>query len=173
MMKDERNFWAYWLSGLLLFAIMALMNVFLSLPTSPMGIIDHQTAGTGARVDDIQFGWKAGGTLTLARISMALDLVFIAVYSRGAYLGGRVMRQESSPMLKRLGALIVIAAAFYPFLDYAETICQFIQVMTFKGSDLLAGIAASVRPFKSVDFLITLTGLLIALALRRTARRKA
>jgi hypothetical protein len=172
-MKGERTFWMYWLGGLLLLATMAVMNVFLSLPTSPLGIIDHQTAGTGARVDDIQFGWKAGSVLTLARISIALDLVFIAVYSWGAYLGGRVMRQETSPMLRRLGTLIMIAAALYPILDYTETICQFIQVTSFKGSDLLSGIAATVRPFKSVDFLVTLIGLLAALALRRMARRKA
>jgi hypothetical protein len=172
-MKNERQFWRYWLGGLLLLAIMAVMNVFLSLPSSLLGIIDHQTAGAGARVDDIQLGWKTGGVLTLAKISIALDLVFIAVYSWGAYLGGRVMRQEASPMLRRLGALIMIAAALYPILDYTETICQFIQVMTFKGSDVLAGIAATVRPFKSVDFLVTLIGLLTALALRRMARRKA
>jgi hypothetical protein len=172
-MKNERQFWRYWLGGLLLLAIMAVMNVFLSLPSSPLGIIDHQTAGTGARVDDIQFGWKAGGVLTLARISIALDLVFIAVYSWGAYQGGRVMRQETSPMIRRLGTVIMIAAALYPILDYTETLGQFIQVMTFKGSDLLSGIAATVRPFKSVDFLVTLIGLLTALALRRMARRKA
>jgi hypothetical protein len=172
-MRDERTFWTYWLGGLLLLATMAVMNVFLSLPTSPLGIIDHQTAGTGARVDDIQFGWKAGSVLTIARISIALDLVFIAVYSWGAYLGGRVMRQEASPVLRRLGTVIMIAAALYPILDYTETICQFIQVISFKGSDLLSGIAATVRPFKSVDFLVTLIGLLTALVLRRMARRKA
>jgi 1,4-dihydroxy-2-naphthoate octaprenyltransferase len=172
-MRDERTFWTYWLSGLLLLVTMAVMNIFLSLPSSPLGIIDHQTAGTGARVDDIQFGWKAGGVLTLARISIALDLVFIAVYSRGAYLGGRVMRQETSPMLRRLGTLVMIAAALYPILDYTETLSQFAQVISFKGSDVLAGIAATVRPFKSVDFLVTLIGLLTALALRQVARRKA
>ncbi len=171
-MKDERNFWAYWLGGLLLLSIMAAINPFLSLAMSPMGIVDHQMAGSGAQVDAIQFGWKVDGVLILARISIALDLVFIAVYSWGAYLGGRVMRRENSPMLSRLGTLIMVAAALYPILDYAETICQFIQVMTFKGSDLLAGIAATVRPFKSVDFLVTFIGLIVALTLRRTARHK-
>ena len=83
------------------------------------------------------------------------------------------MRREASPVLKRLGTVIMIAAALYPLLDYAETICQFIQVMTFKGSDTLAHIAATVRPVKSVDFLVTLIGLLTALALRRMARRNA
>lgn len=172
-MNDERNFWLFWLSGLLLLAVMAGMNPSLSLVMSPMGIIDHQMAETGARVDDIQFGWKVGGVLTLARISIALDLVFIAVYSWGAFLGGRVMRREASPMVRRLGLLIMIAAALYPILDYTETISQFVQVMTFTGSDFLAGLAANVRPYKSVDFLVTLIGLLTALALRRMARRRA
>ncbi len=172
-MTDERNFWAFWLGGLFLLAIMVAMNPFLSFALSPMGIIDHQTAATGAKVDAIQFGWKVGGALTLARVSMALDLVFIAVYSWGAYLGGRVMRREAAPLLRRLGMLIMIAAALYPILDYTETICQFIQVMTFKGSDQLAGIAAKVRPFKSLDFLVTLIGLITALTVRLLARRSS
>jgi hypothetical protein len=172
-MNGERNFWLFWLGGLFLLAIMAAMNPFLSLAMSPMGIIDHQMAGTGVRVDDIQFGWKVGGVLTLARISIAIDLVFIAVYSWGAYLGGRMMRQETSPVLRRLGTLIMVAAALYPILDYTETICQFVQVINFKGSDLLSGIAATVRPFKSADFLVTLIGLIVALTLRRMTRSKA
>ncbi len=171
-MTDERNFWRFWLGGLCLLATMAAMNPFLSFVMSPMGIIDHQMAGTGAMVDAIQFGWKVAGALTLARVSIALDLVFIAVYSWGAFLGGRAMRREAAPLLRQLGTLIMFAAVLYPILDYAETISQFVQVMTFRGSDQLAGIAAAVRPFKSLVFLVTLIGLLTALTLRRMSRRK-
>ena len=171
--STERTFWRFWLGGLMLLAIMAAMNPLLANETAPWAIIDHQMANKAARVDAIQTAWAADGNLMLARISVAIDLVFIAIYSWGAYCGGRVMRREASPVLKRLGTIIMIAAAFYPLLDYTETICQFIQVMTFKGSDTLAHIAATARPIKSVDFLVTLIGLLTALALRRMARRNA
>jgi hypothetical protein len=171
--SSERAFWRYWLGGLLLLMVMAAINPLLANPVAPWAIIDHQMAGSAARVDAIQNAWAADGKLALARFSIAVDLLFIAIYSWGAFLGGRMMRQEALPVLRRLGSVIIIAAALYPFLDYAETICQFVQIMTFKGSDILAQIAATARPIKSVDFLVTFVGLLTALALRRMARRNA
>jgi hypothetical protein len=57
--------------------------------------------------------------------------------------------------------------------DYVETVCQFVQAMTFKGNDSLAYIAATAQPFKSTAFLVTFFGLLVALFLRRRAKRAA
>jgi hypothetical protein len=55
--------------------------------------------------------------------------------------------------------------------DYTETICQFIQVMFDQGDNLLADTAATVKPFKTVAFLVTFIGLLVALLFRRMARQ--
>ncbi len=171
--KLERNFWRYWLGGLLLLALMIAMNPWFSNDVSPWGIRDHQSAATAVRVDAIQSAWQAAGVLNLARLGMAIDLIYIAVYSFGAYCGGRMFAQASQPMLRRLGWIIVAAAIILGVADYTETICQFIQIMTFKGSDLLAGIAATAQPIKSTAFLTTFFGLLAALFLRRMKRRAA
>ncbi len=169
--KLERNFWRFWLGGLLILAAMIAMNPWFVTDVSPWGIRDHQSAGTAARVDAIQMAWQTSDALGLARLGIAIDLVYIAVYSFGAYCGGRLFAQSARPALRRLGWVIAAAAIIVGVADYAETICQFIQVMTFKGSDILAGIAATAQPIKSVAFLITFFGLLAALALRRIARR--
>jgi hypothetical protein len=169
----ERNFWRFWLSGLLLFAVMLVLNVALSNSVAAFGISDHQAAGTAVRVNAIHDSWKATGVFNTARISMMIDLVFIGVYAWGAYSGGQAMRQNSGPVLQRLGATISVAAVLFALTDFAETICQLIQIMRDAGSDNLAAYAAVVRPFKTVFFLITFVGLLVALFLRRKARRSA
>jgi hypothetical protein len=171
--KLERNFWRYWLGGLLLLALMIAMNPWFSTDVSPWGIRDHQAAATAVRVDAIQLTWQAAGVLNLARIGMAIDLIYIGVYSFGAYCGGRLFAQAPQTMLRRLGWVILAAAIILGVSDYVETICQFVQIMTLEGSDLLAGIAATAQPIKSVAFLITFFGLLTALFLRRMKRRAA
>lgn len=167
----EKRFWRYWLAGILLFALMIVMNPSISNGPAPMGISDHQMAGTAAKIDAIQGQWQADGVLWLAQLSMAIDLVFIAVYAWGAWLGGKVMRVSEAPTARRLGVLIMAAAAVFLVTDYAETISQFIQVMQVKGSDRLAGAAATAQPIKTLSWLITFVGLLMALAFRRMARR--
>jgi hypothetical protein len=169
----ERNFGRYWLGGLLLLALMVVMNSWLSNDISPWGIRDHQSAATALRIDAIQHAWQAAGVLGLARVSMAIDLVYIAVYSYGAYCGGRMFAQHSNSGLKRLGWLIPIAAIILAIADYIETSCQFIQVIQFSGSDALAKIAATAQPIKSLAFLITFLGILAGLFLRMILRRRA
>jgi hypothetical protein len=169
----EKSFWRYWLAGILLFAVMVAMNPFISNDLVPWGIEDHQAAATAERVTAIHMRWQGDGVLWLARVSMATDLVFIAVYSWGAWLGGKVMRAEAGASLRRLGVVIMVASAVFFVTDYVETICQFIQVIQFTGSDALAGTAALVKPIKSFAWLVTLFGLLMALLFRRMARRAA
>jgi hypothetical protein len=169
----EKRFWRYWLGGLLILAIMIVMNSWLTNPDSPWGIRDHQSAATAMRVDAIQSAWQAAGAMNLARISIAIDLVYIGIYSFGAWCGGRLFAQSERPYLRRLGWVIVVAAIVVGVADYVETVCQFVQAMTFKGSDLLAGIAATAQPIKSTAFLTSFFGLLAALLLRRMARRAA
>jgi hypothetical protein len=169
----ERNFWRFWLGGLLILAAMIAMNPWFVTDVSPWGIRDHQSATTAVRVDAIQMAWQAAGVIGRARLGIAIDLVYIAVYSFGAYCGGRMFAQSEKPSLRRLGWIIVAAAIIVGIADYAETFCQFIQIMQFKGSDQLAGIAATAQPIKTTAFLTSFFGLLTALFIRRMSRRAA
>lgn len=171
--KLERNFWRYWLAGLLILAAMIAMNPWFTNEVSPWGIRDHQAAGTAVRVDAIQGAWQAAGVMNLARFGIALDLIYIGIYSFGSYCGGKLFAGSERPSLRRLGWVIIAAAIIVGVADYTETICQFIQAMTFQGSDLLAGIAATAQPIKSIAFLTTFFGLLAALAVRRMTRPTA
>ena len=171
--KLERNFWRFWLGGLLILAAMIAMNPWFVTDVSPWGIRDHQSAGTAARIDDIHAAWQAAGVLGRARLGIAIDLVYIAVYSFGAYCGGRLFGQSERPNLSRLGWIIVAAAIILGVADYAETICQFIQIMNSKGSNILASIAATAQRIKTTAFLVSFFGLLTALLIRRMTRRSA
>lgn len=167
----ERRFWRYWLAGILLLAVQVVMNVWLMTDVSPLGISDHQAAGSAARVDAIQTGWKASAVMGLAIFSMMLDCLFIGVYSWGAFAGGRLFASSRSALLSRLGKVIAIAAMGFCVTDYTETISQLVQAIHGQGSDNLAHIAATVRPVKTILFLVTFFGLLMALYIRRTTRR--
>jgi hypothetical protein len=171
--KLERNFWRYWLGGLLLLAGMIAINPLFVNDVSPWGIRDHQAAATAVRVDAIQAAWQAAGVMDLARLGIAIDLVYIAIYSFGAYCGGRLFAATQRLALRRLGWVIVACAIIVGVADYIETICQFIQAMTLRGSDTLAGIAATAQPIKSIAFLATFFGLLLGLLIRKMARRAA
>lgn len=111
--------------------------------------------------------------MELAIFSMILDCLFIGVYSWGAFAGGRMFASSHGALLSRLGKLIVIAAVAFCAADYTETISQLVQAIGGQGSDDLAHIAATVRPVKTVLFLVTFCGLLMALYIRRTTRRAA
>ena len=103
----ERRFWRFWLGGLLLLALMIAMNPLFANEVSPWGIRDHQSAGTALRVDAIQAAWQAAGVMGWARLGIAIDLVYIAVYSFGAYCGGRFFSASKSPSLRRMGWVVV------------------------------------------------------------------
>ena len=169
----ERRFWRFWLAGLLLLAVQIVMNVWLMTDISPLGISDHQAAASAARVDAIQSGWMAAGVMKLAIASIALDLLYIGVYSWGAFAGGRMFAASKMPALSRLGKITMIATLGYCLADYAETICQFVQAAATGGNDELAWVAATARPIKSVLFLVTFFAILLALAVRRRTRRMA
>jgi len=169
----ERRFWRFWLSGILLLALQIVLNVWLMNDVSPLGISDHQAAGTAARVDAIQAGWVQSGVMEFALFSMAVDMLFIGIYAWGAFAGGRFLALESAAYLSRLGKVIMFASVGFCVTDYTETISQLIQAATRGGGDTLAQIAASVRPVKSILFLVTFFGLLTALGIRRMARRAA
>ena len=167
----ERRFWRYWLAGMLLLALQIVLNVWLVNDVSPLGISDHQAAGSAMRVDAIHAGWQASDVMKLALSSMILDCLFIGVYSWGAYAGGRLFASGQNALLSRLGKIITVAALGFCAADYAETISQLVQAIRGQGSDSLAYVAATMRPVKTIAFLVTFFGLLMALYIRRTTRR--
>jgi hypothetical protein len=169
----ETRFWRFWLGGLLLLAIMIAMNPWFANDVSPWGIRDHQSAATALRVDEIQAAWQAAGVMNLARFGIALDLVYIGIYSFGAWCGGRMFAGSRQASQRRLALVICVAAVILAVADYAETLCQFVQALRFKGDNALAAIAATAQPIKTMAFLTTIFGLLVALLLRRMARRAA
>ncbi len=170
---NQRNFWRFWLGGILIFAVMVALNPSLSVAGVEGGIPDHQTAGSAERVDAIHAAWQAAGLIDLARFSMALDLLFIAVYSLGAFCGGVLFRGMPSRAMRRLGAVIMVAAVIFLLSDYAETVCQFIQIISLQGSDWLAAIAAYANMPKTISFLVTFVGILAGLFLQGRLNRAA
>jgi hypothetical protein len=169
----ERRFWTFWLVGLLLLAVQIVVNVWLMTDISPLGISDHQAARMAARVDAIQAGWVRAGVMDLAVISMSVDLIFIGAYAWGSWAGGRMFAKSSRAILARLGTIIMLAAVGFGLADYIETVCQIVQAAVTGGDDGLAGIAAQVRPVKTVLFLVTFFGILVALVIRRMTRGTA
>ena len=66
----ERNFWRFWLGGLLILTAMIAMNPWFVTDVSPWGIRDHQSAGTAERAEAIQAAWLAAGVLGRAQIGI-------------------------------------------------------------------------------------------------------
>ncbi len=168
-----RAFLWTWIGGLVLFALVIALGLPLGITAVPGGILDHQAAGTAAEIDRIQRAWAEAGLLEQARLAMIGDLVFIGVYGVGSLLGGLYFNRVGSGGLKTLGRLIALAGVVFLITDYAETICQFIQLSRMAGDDTLAEIAATARPTKILAWLISFFGMLLALALTRKSRRSA
>lgn len=135
-------------------------NLLLITDVSPLAISDHQSAGSADRIDDIQLAWAAADVLIYAKISMIIDLFFIAIYSFGAVCGGILLRYDGRLFVRRIGSLVIAAAVIFCVTDYIETIAQIIQLFSMQGSDSLASTAALVGPAKSISFLTTFLGLL-------------
>lgn len=164
---NQRNFWRYWLGGIMLFSVLVLIGTQLSLAEAPGGIQNHQVAGSAARIDEIQNAWRSAGLLPAAKLAMALDLVFIGVYGLGALMGGLLFRRFEAVPMRRLGSLVAAASITFIVTDYGETICQFIQLMNFAGNDTLAATAATLQPIKMIAVLVTFVGILAGLFAQR------
>lgn len=156
----------WWLIGLAVFAVVVALGAWLS-GSSGFGIVDHQLAGDAATVDAIQADWRANGVRWLALLAMAGDLVFIGIYSFGAWVAGRGFARLGPPSLRAIGWIAAAAAALFCFTDYLETLLQFVQLLRERGSDGLAAIAAAMQIPKVLSFLVSFIAILAALILRR------
>ncbi len=168
-MKDfaYRNFRRFWIGGIILFGFIVILNFALITDVSPSGIGDHQGAGSADKINEIQYAWKDKGVLFYAYLGIAIDLMFIGIYSLGAFCGGILLRYDDSIMIKRVGSLVIAGAILFFITDYVETILQAIQLFSMQGHDDLAYIAASVRPAKTIAFLVTIVGLLSTILYRK------
>lgn len=164
--------WTFW-GGLVLFAVVIALSLPLVLTAVPGGIGDHQAAGTAAEVDRIQAAWAAAGLYGRARNSMIGDLVFIGVFGIGCMLGGIWFMRSPVQRVRLLGVSALVAGLAFLVTDYAETICQLIQLTQGRGDDALAGIAATVRPTKMAAWIVGFLAVLLAMMLDRKSRRGA
>lgn len=168
-----RIFWPLYVIGWGLLAAQAAINGPLSTAVSPNGILDHQVAGTAARVNEIQAAWAAAGALQLARWSMGVDLAFISFATVAGLFGAvLIFRDGQSAALRALAATAGAAMLVFGIADFTETISQIVQA-TSTGSDTLAALAASVNAIKIGAFLFGSVALIAALIWRGMGRRRA
>lgn len=166
-----RLFWAFYLLGMGVFAWLAATHAQFQTEIAPGGILDHQSAGTGMRAEQIHQAWKEKGVWSAVPTAMVLDLVFITLVTIGGVIAGYLMARKGGAR-GALGWLILGAWLVFAASDYAETGCQLVQVLGDHGRDELAGLAASVKPLKLVAFVIATLALWAGLAWTGMASRK-
>ena len=167
-----RNFWILWGGGLVFLAVLGIFSAPLITHVSLSPISDHQKAGSAEAVNIIQHMWRDLGIYNYAIKWFTAELVFIGIYMSGGIIGGRLIWQNaSSTALKKLGLICVILFGAFGLTDYVETICQYIQLVSFAGSDFLAGIAAFISGPKIVAFFAAGASMIVALVWRLIERR--
>ncbi|MEL6530543.1 MAG: hypothetical protein AAFQ27_11315 [Pseudomonadota bacterium] len=157
MPKVELKLWS--IGVLMLVALIVLGAVVMG--DSAFSLPDHQSAGTAARVDEIQTAWKAEGYLGLHTIGMVGDLVFIVVYSVGAWRAGTSLRAYGGGFLSILGLFTMAMAVLFFVTDITETTLQLVQMLTAKGVDWMAGVAAFAQPIKMAAFVASFFAVLM------------
>lgn len=172
-MSLRRAFLWGWVGGLVLFAIVIAVGMPLVLSEVPGGILDHQAAASAAEVDRIQAAWRLAGLWNQAAIAMLGDLLFIGVYGLGCVLGGMYFRRSQTRWIKLAGTIAIASGALFLITDYAETISQIIQLWRFKGDDGLAGLAATVRPWKVAAWIVATVAIVASLLGEWRTRRSA
>ena len=159
----------WWKKGLAVFAVVIALGAWLQFATGE-GIGAHQAAGTAAEVDRIQNIWGNAGYRWLAIISMIGDLIFIGVYSYGAYRAGRSIIALGSQAIRWLGFAVAIGAVVFLVTDYTETILQVIQLLRDQGIGWMADTAATVRGPKMIAWVVTFAGVIGAIIVRKFGR---
>lgn len=163
----QQRFISLLLAGLALFAFVIWLSQPLMIEAVPGGIIDHQTAGDAREINRIHAAWQSAGLAERAQLAMFGDLVFIIVYGLGAWYGGLWFAQDGRPKLRRLGWLLVGAAALFLMADLTETLAQVVQLLRNQGNDGLAGVAAVAQPVKMAAWLVTFFGVIAGFVVRR------
>ena len=170
-MISKRRFLLFWIGGLIAFAVAIVLHMPLTLETVPEGIVDHQTAGSAARVDYIHRQWSDAGVYRNAFTAMVSDLGFIVLYSLGSLFGGFYFRRAGHRTLRMIGWALIASAIVFFASDMTETTLQLQQVMAGKGDDAKADLAAAMMYPKLVSwiacFILPLNALIIEWAEHR------
>lgn len=170
-MNDHPPRLRLWFAGLGLFVPLIVVGAALLLATG-YGILDHQQAGSAAQVEIIQRAWRAADLRWLAIVAMAGDLLFITLYSAGAFIAGRSLFESGGG--RRIAALIAMTTAPIFYLsDTIETGLQFYQLLADRGNDRFAAIVAAMQIPKFAAWLASFFAIVTALAIRRIAARSA
>lgn len=156
----------YWLIGIGMLVALIALGQFTHANTA-FNIVDHQAAGSAATVNEIHADWSNAGVYEMSLAGMIGDLVFIGVYSWGAFRAGRSMQSQPGAFARALGLIAVIGAAVFCVTDYGETIAQIIQMVQNAGSDSLAELAGTMQPIKFVSFIATFFAVLSGLVVVR------
>ncbi|MEM1053418.1 MAG: hypothetical protein AAGI28_15120 [Pseudomonadota bacterium] len=170
---DDKVSVRFWLVGVLVFLAVTTITSTVTQGDVTLGIVDHQAAGTAARVDEIQAQWRDGGVRNLAIAAFVADLAWIWIYALGGYLAGKGFATKRTGLLRGTGLVICVAAIVFGITDYIETILQFIQMLRDAGSDWMAGVAAFMQPIKIVAFIVVFLGVILSLIIDRFRPRTA
>ncbi|WOE76549.1 hypothetical protein [Alterisphingorhabdus coralli] len=157
----KKNFLIFWLSGWALFCCIVALE-----PPQPPGITGfdmeaHRMAGSAETVNTIHAYWQGEGVYNRALWSLVVDMLFITAISIGGILGGRLLQQNEAKTVRFIGLVAIAAHAVFWLVDYGETLSQLVQMVHGQGYDILAGIAAFMRPIKLLVFLIGFLALVI------------
>ena len=150
----------WWIGGLVAFAIVIAIGAAITQGDVSAGIIEHQQAGSAARVDEIQAQWRAGNVRMIAIAAMIGDLVFIAIYGWGSFVAGRSLIATSQAAARVIGWVVAVAAVLFVMTDYLETVLQFIQLLQERGVDWMAATAAFAQPIKVAAWIATFIGVI-------------
>lgn len=172
-MITRRRFVIVWVGGLCAFAVTLWLHLPLTLDTVPQGIVDHQVAGTAARVDYIQREWSAAGVYRTALTAMASDIAFIVLYGLGSLLGGLYFRRQGHGTVRLIGNVLILSAVVFLASDLTETTLQMQQLMAGRGVDTKAMLAAAMHYPKLVSWIACFILPLNGLILERSASRAA
>lgn len=166
-MNLHRAFLIFWIGGVIAFLVVIALHLPLVIPQVPGGMGDHQAAGTAAEVNRIQAAWTDAGLTDQVGRAMLSDLFFITIYGFGSILGGLYFRSIGQGTLRHLGTAILLCGVVFTITDYGETGAQFLQYLANKGTDGMAGFAATMRPIKMIAFIGSFLGVLAAFVIRR------
>lgn len=164
-MAMSRAFWIAFGAAWAVFALMALGNQMAVVPgVAPGGILDHQVAGTAARVGAIQEAWRGGETWMGVQALFVLDFIFIPLAALAAVLGGVAMLKGG---LRALGLAALAGGVISAGTDLTETVAQAMQLWGAGPSDQLAGLAKSMSEPKMAAYVVANGAILAGLVLRR------
>ena len=167
---DEKISIKLWLISLVVFVGVVVASSAVEQGGGFPSILDHQAAGTGERVNEIQTRWREGGVRNIAIFAVVADLAWIWIYALGSFLVGKGFASKREGALRLIGLVIVASAIVFVLADYIETTLQFVQLLRDAGDDTLASVAASAQPIKIVAFIAAFIGVILVVAIDRLKR---